>query len=440
MTREEIIRLVQEQDVEFIRMQFTDIFGTLKNVALPVSQLEKALNNQVMFDGSSIEGFVRIEESDMYLYPDYDTFCILPWRPQQSRVARMICDVRTPEGEPFVGDPRSLLKRVLAEAAEMGYTFNLGPECEFFLFQMGEDGKPTTITHDEASYFDMAPLDRGEDARRDMCLTLEKMGFEVEASHHEVSQAQHEIDFRFSDALTAADSVMTFRLVVKTIALMHGLHATFMPKPIYGINGSGMHLNMSLFKDGENAFYDPEDPIQLSDVAYQFIAGILEHVQAAALITNPLVNSYKRLVPGFEAPVYISWSTSNRSVLVRIPNTRGNGTRVELRNPDPTANPYLSAAVLLAAGLDGIRRKLKPPVSQPANIFHLSPQERAAAGIGSLPGSLEEAIAAYEADTYIRQTLGDHVDEKYLTAKKKEWSDYRMQVHAWELDQYLTTL
>lgn len=440
MTREEIIRLVQEQDVEFIRMQFTDIFGTLKNVALPVSQLEKALNNQVMFDGSSIEGFVRIEESDMYLYPDYDTFCILPWRPQQSRVARMICDVRTPEGEPFVGDPRSLLKRVLAEAAEMGYTFNLGPECEFFLFQMGEDGKPTTITHDEAGYFDMAPLDRGEDARRDMCLTLEKMGFEVEASHHEVSQAQHEIDFRFSDALTAADSVMTFRLVVKTIALMHGLHATFMPKPIYGINGSGMHLNMSLFKDGKNAFYDPEDPIQLSEVAYQFIAGVLDHVRAAALITNPLVNSYKRLVPGFEAPVYMSWSTSNRSVLVRIPNTRGNGTRVELRNPDPTANPYLSAAVLLAAGLDGIRRKLKPPASQPANIFHLSPEERVAAGIGSLPGSLEEAIAAYEADPYIRQTLGEHVDEKYLTAKKKEWGDYRMQVHAWELAQYLTTL
>lgn len=439
MTREEIIRLANEQNVEFIRMQFTDIFGTLKNVALPVSQLEKALDNKVMFDGSSIEGFVRIEESDMYLYPDYDTFCILPWR-SHAHVARMICDVRTPEGEPFVGDPRSLLKRVLAEAAAMGYTFNLGPECEFFLFHLDEDGKPTTLTHDEASYFDMAPLDGGEDARRDMCLTLEKMGFEIEASHHEVSQAQHEIDFRFSDALTAADSVMTFKLVVKTIARAHGLHATFMPKPIFGINGSGMHLNMSLFKDGKNAFYDPNDEIELSEVAYQFIAGILAHVKGAALITNPLVNSYKRLVPGFEAPVYTAWSTSNRSVLVRIPNTRGNGTRVELRNPDPTANPYLAAAVLLSAGLDGIRRKLSPPPAQPANIFHMTPEERTAAGISSLPGSLEEAIRDYKADTYIRQTLGAHVDERYLTAKEKEWAEYRTQVHAWELDRYLTIL
>ena len=439
MTREEIIRLANEQNVEFIRMQFTDIFGTLKNVALPVSQLEKALDNKVMFDGSSIEGFVRIEESDMYLYPDYDTFCILPWR-SHAHVARMICDVRTPEGDPFVGDPRSLLKRVLAEAAAMGYTFNLGPECEFFLFHLDEDGKPTTLTHDEASYFDMAPLDGGEDARRDMCLTLEKMGFEIEASHHEVSQAQHEIDFRFSDALTAADSVMTFKLVVKTIARAHGLHATFMPKPIFGINGSGMHLNMSLFKDGKNAFYDPNDEIELSEVAYQFIAGILAHVKGAALITNPLVNSYKRLVPGFEAPVYTAWSTSNRSVLVRIPNTRGNGTRVELRNPDPTANPYLAAAVLLSAGLDGIRRKLTPPPAQPANIFHMTPEERTAAGISSLPGSLEEAIRDYKADAYIRQTLGAHVDERYLTAKEKEWAEYRTQVHAWELDRYLTIL
>ena len=439
MTREEIIRLANEQNVEFIRMQFTDIFGTLKNVALPVSQLEKALDNKVMFDGSSIEGFVRIEESDMYLYPDYDTFCILPWR-SHAHVARMICDVRTPEGEPFVGDPRSLLKRVLAEAAAMGYTFNLGPEGEFFLFHLDEDGKPTTLTHDEASYFDMAPLDGGEDARRDMCLTLEKMGFEIEASHHEVSQAQHEIDFRFSDALTAADSGMTFKLVVKTIARAHGLHATFMPKPIFGINGSGMHLNMSLFKDGKNAFYDPNDEIELSEVAYQFIAGILAHVKGAALITNPLVNSYKRLVPGFEAPVYTAWSTSNRSVLVRIPNTRGNGTRVELRNPDPTAHPYLAAAVLLSAGLDGIRRKLSPPPAQPANIFHMTPEERTAAGISSLPGSLEEAIRDYKADTYIRQTLGAHVDERYLTAKEKEWAEYRTQVHAWELDRYLTIL
>lgn len=437
-TREQVIKLVKENDVKFIRLQFTDIFGTLKNVAITESQLEKALDNKCMFDGSSIQGFVRIEESDMYLRPDLDTFVIFPWRPQQGRVARLICDVYKPDGTPFEGDPRYVLKKVLAEAAELGYSFNVGPEAEFFLFHTDDKGDPTTTTHDKAGYFDLGPVDMGENARRDMCLMLEDMGFEIEASHHEVAEGQHEIDFKYGAALETADNIMTFKLVVKTIAQRHGLHATFMPKPIFGINGSGMHTNMSLVKDGKNAFYDESDVNGLSPIAYNFIAGILKHVKAMAAVTNPIVNSYKRLVPGYEAPVYIAWSACNRSPLVRVPATRGEGTRIELRNPDPSANPYLVLAVCLAAGLDGIKNNLTVPNGVDENIFHMSKEKRAAAGIESLPGTLEESIMELEKDALIQNALGQHVYSNYVEAKKKEWDDYRTKVSQWELDNYLS--
>ena len=325
-TKSDILRMVEEEDVEFIRLQFTDMFGTLKNVAITSSQLEKALDNKCMFDGSSIEGFVRIEESDMYLYPDLDTFVIFPWRPQQGKVARLICDVYGTDGKPFEGDPRYVLKRQIEKARQLGYEFNVGPECEFFLFHTDDESRPTTITHENASYFDLGPIDYGENARRDMVLTLEDMGFEIEASHHEVAPAQHEIDFKYDEALTTADNIMTFKLSVKTIAKRHGLHATFMPKPKEGVDGSGMHTNMSLYKDGVNVFYDAEDANGLSKEAYYFIGGLMKHIKAITAIANPLINSYKRLLPGYEAPVYIAWSAKNRSPLIRIPAAREDGT------------------------------------------------------------------------------------------------------------------
>lgn len=435
---DDIRTIVKEQDVKFIRLQFTDIFGTLKNVAITDEQLEKALNNEIMFDGSSIQGFVRIEESDMYLRPDLNTFAIFPWRPQPGKVARLICDVYHPDGTPFEGDPRYVLKKVLKEAEAMGYTYYVGPECEFFLFLTDEEGKPTLKTHDDASYFDLGPVDLGEDARRDMCLVLEEMGFEIEASHHEVARGQHEIDFKYEDALTTADNIMTFKLVVKTVAQRHGLHATFMPKPIFGINGSGMHTNQSLFKDGKNAFYDPSGPLQLSQDAYYFIGGLLKNIRAITAITNPLVNSYKRLVPDYEAPVYIAWSARNRSPLIRIPAARGNSTRLELRSPDPSANPYLALAVILAAGLDGIKNKITPPPSVDRNIFAMTPEERKELGIESLPGSLQEALEEFEKSELVRKTLGEHIFSTYLRAKKIEWDEYRTMVHQWEWDKYLT--
>ncbi|HIS85565.1 MAG TPA: type I glutamate--ammonia ligase [Candidatus Faecivicinus avistercoris] len=436
-TREDIVRMVREQDVEFIRMQFTDIFGQLKNVAITASQVEKAVNNEIMIDGSSIEGFVRIQESDQYLRPDLDSFTILPWRPQHGKVARLICDVYNPDGTPFVGDPRGVLKRVLAKAAEMGYSFNVGPECEFFLFETDDDGKPTTKTGDEAGYFDLGPLDHGESTRREICMALEQMGFEIEASHHEVAAGQHEIDFRYADALTAADDIMTFKLAVKSIAQKNGLHATFMPKPVFGINGSGMHTNMSLFKDGRNAFYDESDPLKLSKTAYNFIAGLLHHVKGMVAITNPLVNSYKRLVPGYEAPCYIAWSARNRSALIRIPAARGQATRVELRCPDPSCNPYLALAVCLAAGLDGIEKDMTPPAEINDNIFAMDAATRAARGIDSLPGSLSDAVDALEADELIAGTLGDHVLKNYVAGKRKEWDAFRMAVTDWEIGKYV---
>lgn len=436
-TKKDIIRLVEEEDVEFIRLQFTDMFGTMKNVAITSNQLEKALENECMFDGSSIEGFVRIEESDMYLYPDLDTFAIFPWRPQQGKVARIICDVYRPDGKPFAGDPRYVLHRVVEEAKEMGYTLNVGPECEFFLFHTDDDGQPTTISHEKAGYFDLGPIDLGENARRDMVLTLEDMGFEIEASHHEVAPAQHEIDFKYDEAIATADNIMTFKLAVKTIAKRHGLFASFMPKPKYGINGSGMHINMSLEKDGKNIFFDENDQMQLSKEAYYFIGGIMEHVKGMTAITNPLVNSYKRLVPGYEAPIYIAWSATNRSPLIRIPAARGEGTRVELRCPDPSANPYLALAVCLAAGLDGIRKQIMPPAAVVKNVYEMRLDEKKAEGIEALPATLSEAVDELEKDEYILEVLGDHISRNYIAAKRTEWAEYTSQVTDWEIEQYL---
>ena len=435
--REDILRMVQEEDVRFIRLQFTDILGALKNVTITSGQLEKALDNQCMFDGSSIEGFVRIEESDMYLHPDLDTFTVFPWYSQNGRIARLICDIYLPDGSPFEGDPRHVLRKEIRRASGLGYTFNVGPECEFFLFNTDEFGHPTTVTHDTAGYFDLGPADLGESCRRDICLNLEEMGFEIEASHHEVAFAQHEIDFKYSESLSAADNLLTFKLVVKTCAEANGLCATFMPKPVTNRAGSGLHTNMSLFRGKENAFCDPANPMGLSRTALNFIAGVMQHVKGICAVTNPLVNSYKRLVPGFEAPCYIAWTTSNRSALIRIPASRGTGTRVELRNPDPAGNPYLSFALLLAAGLDGIEKGLEPPAPVSANVYEFDANEREKLGIESLPGDLNAAVAAMKADPFVRETLGDHVFSKYIEAKEREWYEYSTTVTEWESDRYL---
>ena len=654
-SKNDIIRIVDEEDIEFIRLQFTDIFGTLKNVAITASQLEKALDNKCMFDGSSIEGFVRIEESDMYLHPDLDTFMIFPWRPQQGKVARIICDVYMADGTPFEGDPRYILKKQIEKAKQMGYIFNVGPECEFFLFhldengqpttisheragyfdlgpndlgenarrdmvltledmdfeieashhevapaqheidfkyeealhtadnimtfklaiktiakrhglfasfmpkpkhgvsgsgmhinmslskdgvnifdneedklglskeayyfiggimkhmkesdmylhpdldtfmifpwrpqqgkvariicdvymadgtpfegdpryilkkqiekakQMGyifnvgpecefflfhldENGQPTTISHERAGYFDLGPNDLGENARRDMVLTLEDMDFEIEASHHEVAPAQHEIDFKYEEALHTADNIMTFKLAIKTIAKRHGLFASFMPKPKHGVSGSGMHINMSLSKDGVNIFDNEEDKLGLSKEAYYFIGGIMKHMKGMTVITNPIVNSYKRFVPGYEAPIYITWSATNRSPLIRIPAARGEGRRVELRNPDPSANPYLVLALCLAAGIDGIKNKVQPDAELRENVFELTEQDKKRLGIESLPADLHEAVECLKSDDFIREILGEHIYNKYIEAKEAEWNDYRAAVTQWEIDEYL---
>lgn len=436
-TREDILEMVEEEDVGFIRLQFTDIYGTMKNMAVTVSQLEKVLNNECMFDGSSIEGFSRTEESDMYLYPDLNTFEIFPWRPQQGKVARFICDVYRPDGTPYESDPRCVLKKVIREAREMGYTMNAGPECEFFLFHTDDDGLPTTITHERGSYFDVGPLDYGENARRDMVLTLEEMGFEIETSHHEIAPAQHEIDFRYDEALATADNIMTFKLVVKTIAKRHGLHATFMPKPKSETYGSGMHLNLSLSKDGTNIFQDSSDKNGLSREGYYFMGGLLKHMKAITCITNPTVNSYKRFVPGYEAPVYMSWSARTRGPLIRIPSVRGEKTRIELRSPDPSANPYLALAVLLAAGLDGIKNQILPPDSVDEDIQAMSEEQRRELHIEALPWNLMEAVRELEGDALIREVLGADLTAKTIASHKKEYHDYCMQVTDWELANYL---
>ncbi|MCR5209808.1 MAG: type I glutamate--ammonia ligase [Lachnospiraceae bacterium] len=436
-TKEDILRIAEEENVEFIRLQFTDVFGNLKNIAITSDHLKDALNNKCMFDGSSIDGFARIEESDMCLYPDPDTLEIFPWRPQHGKVARLICDVYKTDGKPFEGDPRYVLKRSLKEAADMGYTLNVGPECEFFLFQTDENAQPTTIAYERAGYFDLGPVDFGENARRDMVLTLEEMGFDIEASHHECAPSQHEIDFKYAEGLKTADNIMTFKLAVKTIARRHGQHATFMPKPKYGTAGSGMHLNLSLSKNGKNIFQDPKDEYGLSKEAYWFIGGIMKHMKGMTAIMNPLVNSYKRLVPGYEAPVHIAWSSKNRSPLIRIPSARGEGTRIELRSPDSAANPYLAIAIALAAGLDGIKNKIEPPAAVNRNIFEMTDKERKKAKVESLPSNLLDAVEALEKDKLIQDTLGPHIAPLYISAKKREWGLYSEQVTQWEIDRYL---
>lgn len=438
-TKQDVLEQAREAGVKFVRLQFIDILGVPKNIAITVEQLEKALDGELMFDGSSIHGFVRIEESDMYLRPDPSTFVVFPWRPREGAVARLICDIYRPDGTPFEGCPRNNLKKVLKEAADLGYKMAVGPELEFFLFQVDDAGCPTLKTHDQAGYFDLSPVDLGENARRDIVLTLEKMGFEIEASHHEVAAGQHEIDFKYSDALDVADKIITFKVVVRTVAQRHGLHATFMPKPIFGINGSGMHANQSLMTlDGQNAFYDPAAPEQLGPVAMHYIAGLLKHARALTAVTNPTINSYKRLVPGYEAPVNLAWSCANRTAVIRIPAKREMSTRVELRSPDPSCNPYLAIAVMLKAGLDGIKNKLPAPEACNRNIYKMSETEKTQVGVGSLPGCLAEAVDELCQNTVMQQALGEHIFSKYVEAKRLEWDDYRVQVSKWEVDKYLS--
>ncbi|WP_214041267.1 type I glutamate--ammonia ligase [Methanoculleus sp.] len=437
-TISEMLKRIEQGNVRFLRLQFTDLLGLPKNVAIPAVQAEKALTDGIGFDGSSIEGFARIEESDMLLKPDPATYAVLPWRPHENAVARFVCDVTGPDGRPFEGDPRHVLRRAMEDAAKDGYVFNTGPELEFFLFRMFE-GRPTTQFQDAGGYFDLAPTDLAEDVRREIVLALTEMGFEIEASHHEVAESQHEIDFKYSDALHTADNVITFKFAVKTMALMRGLHASFMAKPIYGINGSGMHTNCSLSKDGRNAFYDPDAPLQLSKTCMHFIGGLLRHAPAITRLANPTINSYKRLVPGYEAPCYVSWSASNRSALVRVPAPRGNSTRVEFRSPDPTCNPYLAFAAMLAAGMEGIREKIEPPAGVNKNIFHMTAAERKSTGIATLPGDLAEAHRALLADDLICKALGPHVVEALTSVANAEWDAFRTAVHPWELDCYLAT-
>jgi glutamine synthetase len=433
----DILELARKLDVRSMRLQFTDILGVNKNVEIPASQFEKALAGDIMFDGSSIEGFVRIEESDMLLAPDLSTFRLFPWGPPDARVARVICDINMPNGDPFLGDPRGVLKRTIAKAGDMGFAMNAGMEAEFFLFRPTAEGGASTATHDVGSYFDLAPADLGEDARRAMVGLLEQMGFEVEASHHEVAHAQHEIDFRYADALVTADNIATFRFVVKHVAQQFGLVASFMPKPIFGQNGSGMHTHQSLFRGKENAFWDKTAEWELSKTALHYIGGLLLHARGMCAITNPLVNSYKRLVPGFEAPVNVAWSMRNRSPLIRVPERRGAGTRVELRMPDPSANPYLALTVMLAAGLDGVATSAdwREPVNE--NIWEMSHRERRRLRIDDLPHDLHEALDELEKDVLITGALGEHVARHFVAAKRQEWRDYITQVTDWELENYL---
>ena len=440
MTREQIMKIIEEENIQFFRLQFVDIFGFMKNVAIPQSQIGKALDGDMMFDGSSIDGFVRIDESDMYLKPDYNSFTVLPWRNKDSiAAARIICDVYKADGTPFEGCPRVNLKRVLAEAKELGYTMNVGTEAEFFLFERDEKGTPTTITNDVAGYFSLDPEDMANDCRREIIEVLEQMGFEIEASHHEVAEGQHEINFKYSDALEAADNTVTFKWVVKSVAAKYNLHATFMPKPIFGVNGSGMHTNQSLFNlDGTNAFFDESDELQLSKVAYSYIAGSLKNARGFAAVTNPLVNSYKRLVPGYEAPVYAAWSASNRSALIRIPAARGLSTRTEVRCPDPAANPYLALAMMLNSGLDGVKNNLTPPDEVAQDIFKMTAAEMEEEGISVMPSNLQEAIDELKASPIAKDTLGPHIFRKYIQAKEKEWDRFRTAVTDWEIKEYLT--
>jgi glutamine synthetase len=438
MDKQEVLERCRRDNVAFVRLQFTEPYGAVKNVSIPVEEMEKALDNELMFDGSSIRGFKRIEQSDMYFLPDPETYALLPWRgTDTARTARLICDVADPDGQPFAGDPRSNLKRVLKQAEQLGYTMQVGPEAEFFLVRLDGDGNPTVDPHDAASYFDVAPMDKGEDCRRDIEITLQQMGFHLEAAHHEVAIGQHEIDFRHGDALSTADNLITFRMVVKVIAAKHGMHATFMAKPLHGENGSGMHVNQSLSRGDENAFLDEGDELKLSKEAYSYIAGILRHLPAITAVANPTVNSYKRLLPGYEAPVYIAWSPGNRSAAIRVPAKRGRSTRIELRTPDPTANPYLALACMLEAGLDGIVNGHTPPAPVNRNIYDLTEEESVGLGITSLPHDLTKALDALEADPVMREALGEHIFSEYIRLKREEWAVYNEQVHKWEIDEYM---
>jgi glutamine synthetase len=443
-TKDDVLTQIESEDVDFLRLQFTDILGTVKNVSVPASQAEKAFGEGIYFDGSSIEGFVRIQESDMRLEPDPDTFSILPWRSRReddTTTARLICNViNTSTGEPFEGDPRYVLQRAVDRAADLGYELNAGPEPEFFVFENDENGSATTITHDSGGYFDLAPKDMAQEIRAEIIYTLEKMGFEVEASHHEVARGQHEIDFKYADALTTADNIATFRSVVRATAQLHDVHATFMPKPISGINGSGMHTHLSLFENGDNAFHDDSDEFNLSETAYSFLGGVLEHAPAITAICNPTVNSYKRLVPGYEAPIYVAWSDVNRSALVRKPAARvPAASRIELRSPDPSCNPYLALAVMLHAGLDGIEKDLDAPDPVRENIYEFTEADREERGIETLPSTLGQAVTALEADDVILDALGPHVSEKFVQAKTAEYTDFLASVSQWEIDRYLET-
>ncbi len=438
ITDAEIKKIIKEKNVKFIELQFVDINGQVKSLTIPSSHIDKALENEMMLDGSSIKGFRSIETSDMFFYPDRNTFRVLPWREfDGTNTARLICDIHNADGTPFEGCPRCNLKRMMADAQKLGYSMNMGPEVEFFLFKRDEENHPTTEIVDRAGYYDIGPDDLGEDIRAEIVLTLQEMGFDIEASHHEVADSQHEIDFKYADILTAADNVATFKIAVKAIAAQYGLHATFMAKPIYGINGSGMHCNVSLFKDDKNAFYDENTETKLSDVAMYSIGGMLKHVKGITAVTNPTVNSFKRLVPGYEAPVYLAWSLANRSALLRVPAKRGNATRVELRSPDPSCNPYLAFAVILGACLDGIKNKINPPKQVEANIYALSSKDRKKYHIDSLPGSLAEALYLLEKSSVAKEALGEHVFKEFTEAKHKEWDSFRTYVSKWELDRYL---
>jgi glutamine synthetase len=437
LTRAEVLRICNKERVRFLRLQFSDILGTNKSVEVPESQFGKAIDGEIMFDGSSIEGFTRIEESDMLLSPDLTTFRIFPWEAEKDRVGRVICNITLPDGSPFHGCPRTVLQGVTAQAAHQGFSPMLGTEAEFFLFEREPNGTPTTRTHDRAAYFDMTPIDRGEDCRRGIVVDLEAMGFEIEAAHHEVAPGQHEIDFKYDEAVATADKIATFKLVVRRVAMDHGLHATFMPKPLDGINGSGMHTHQSLFREGVNCFHDPKANLELSRTALHYIGGLLTHAKGMCAVTNPLVNSYKRLVPGYEAPTNIVWSERNRSPLVRVPERRGTGTRVELRSPDPSCNPYLAFAVMLAAGLDGIANEVDPGEPINKNIFNMSHREKRRLRIDELPTDLNEAVRSMKKDPLVRTALGDHIYNHFVEAKLATWQDYSSTVHPWELERYL---
>ncbi len=433
-TREEVLQMAEDEDVEFIRLQFTDMFGTLKNIAITARELPRALDNEYVVDSSYIAGIAREKEPDMYLHPDYNTFTILPWRPQQGKVARLLCDIYRSDGTPLEKSPRYILKQVVEMAAKEGYVCEVDPECEFFLFHTDDNGVPTTLTHEKAGYLDISPLDLGENARRDMVLNLEDMGYEIESSHHETAPAQHEIDFKFTGANEMADCVMTFKMAVRTIAKRHGLHATFMPKPRAEVNGSGMHIHFALYKDGKNIFADPDDVNGLSEDAYHFIGGLLAHSEEMAAITNPLVNSYKRLVPGYDAPTELTWTKNNQNSLIRISNLRSDSLAIELRSPDASANPYLVFAVCIAAGLDGIQQKLYPTKASDRSF---SESDQKAMNIGNLPLNLDDALAHFENSTWIQSVLGKKFCEEYAAAKKEEWLNYMRQVSEWEISQYL---